>query len=150
MHSILAEHGPLHFDQIRILDFFILFPFRIGRMRFKSEHRRFRRLAEEYIGRKPYGELPDDRLLFERMEAFQVAALQSLRSRGYLNSPENSSSVSAAAPPPTALAKRIEFENNRDQSLLEALSALASKYELMGRDGLKDRSDLLDYRYDAV
>jgi hypothetical protein len=150
MHSILAEHRSLHFDQLRIMDFFLLFPFRVGRIRFKTQHRRFRRLAEEYLDRKPYGELPDDRLLFDRMEPFHVAALESLRSHGYLKPSDDLSLVSIAAPLPPGLTERIQSENKRDQSLLEMLSVLASEYELMGRDGLKDRSDLLDYRYDAV
>jgi hypothetical protein len=150
LRSILTDHKSLYFDQLRILDFFLLFPFRVDRIRFKAQHRRFRRLAKEYLDRKPYGELPDDRLLFDRMEPFQVAALQSLRSHGYLGTPDDQTLVTAGAPLPEGLIDRLESENKRDQSLLEMLAVLASEYELMGRDGLKDRSDLLDYRYDPI
>ena len=113
MHSILVEQKSLYFDQLRILDFFLLFPFRIGRIRFKTQHRRFRRLADEYLDRKPYGELPDDRLLFGRMEPFHVAALQSLRSHGYLEKSDDLMLVRVGAPPPAGLADRIQLENKK-------------------------------------
>ena len=79
IQKTILKRGALHFDQIRIIDFFLLFPFRIGKIRLKPEHRKFRRLATQYQVLKPYGELPDDRLIFDRMEPFQFAALQSLK-----------------------------------------------------------------------
>ena len=102
MHSILAEHSSLHYDQLRIMDFFLLFPFRVGRIRFKTQHRRLGD-SPKNGDFKPYGELPDDRLLFDRMEPFHAAALQSLRSHGYLRSSDDLSFVSVAAPPAPGL-----------------------------------------------
>jgi hypothetical protein len=51
---------------------------------------------------------------------------------------------------PPALAERIAALNEADAELLGALRVLATEYPLEGVDGLKHRTGLLEYRYDAA
>src|SRR5258708_39376761 len=78
LRPLLSKDRPIHRDHARILDFYQLFPYHIDAIRLTQLHQRFRRLASEYATRRPYGEQPDDRLLFNRIEPMHVAALDTL------------------------------------------------------------------------
>jgi hypothetical protein len=51
---------------------------------------------------------------------------------------------------PPALAKRTQKANEEEGDLMEALRAIAADYPLEGAGGVKERTGLLEYRYDAV
>jgi len=152
LFTITQQHGPLHRDQVRILDYYMLFPYRAGAIRMLQKHRRFKGLLARFETRKPYGEQPDDRTLFERMEPMQIAAFQTLAKRGLIDSGELAvGSVRVTdAPIPAELEERIAAANEQDAELIEFLSALVTDLPLAGSQGLKDRTGLLEYRYDAV
>jgi hypothetical protein len=140
---VIAQHGPLHKDHARILDFYQLFPFRIGEMRLMPKHRRFRKLAE---AARPYGEQPDSRSLFSRMEPIQTAALDTLAEQSIISPArwhfsEVSSSDGSIAP---ELVARLRELRTEDEELESFLHALASEYQLASTDGLKDRTGLLE------
>lgn len=144
--------GALDRDHVRILDFFLLFPFRIGRIRLKQEHRKYRGLSTEYSDRHPYGELPDDRIIFDRMRLVQEAALESMAIWNLID-PEKFEAGAVASTDAVIvpeLAQRVAQQNVRDRPLLDFLRVLATEYSLLGNDGLKHRTQLLEYRYDAI
>jgi len=149
---VIRACDRLEVNHVRILDFYIAFPFRISSIRVKSPHRRFKALGSRYSNTKPYGDTPDDRTLFARMAPIQETAMQSLAEHGYLLGPELDAGwfTPTDALPPAELADRIEEVNGRDQDLMEFVGVLATEYNLLGRDGLKDRTGLLEYRYDPV
>ncbi|RXH34393.1 ABC-three component system middle component 5 [Bradyrhizobium zhanjiangense] len=143
--SMLADHA-------RILDFYLLFPFKISGIRLIPQHRRFRAVAQHFENRRPYGDQPDDSLVFTRMKPLQVAALDTLAEKQLIDAPNWQQGIAlrtqhSIAPP---LAARVNRANKADAELMEVLTALATEYDLLGRDGLKDRTGLLEYRYDAV
>ena len=152
LRRLFPERAPLHRDHVRILDFYLLFPFRIGSIRFQRQDMHFRSLARRYEQSKPYGEQPEDRIIFNRMEPMQIAALETLSKRELIEPDEWK--VAAVAPTatlvPEQLAARIEELNAQEPDLISFLEVLASRYELLGSDGLKARTGLLEYRYDAV
>lgn len=152
LRPIIAEFGPLHRDHVRIIDFYQLFSHRIEGIRLKPSHRAYRRLAKTYEGRKPYGQQPDDRLLFNRMGPLQVTALDTLAAQELLD-PESwrrNEALATKKPVPEALAERIDEANEADEQLVSFLRILSSEYELTGPDGLKARSGLMEHRHDAV
>ena len=51
---------------------------------------------------------------------------------------------------PKELASRAARANEANQPLLEFLAVFASEYELMGENGIKARSGLMEFRYDAI
>src|SRR5262245_36699666 len=75
-------------DHFRILDFYLLFPFRSDAIRVFPRHRRFKKLARQYASVRPYGDLPEDRILFHRMTPIQGAALDTLAKKGLLDAAE--------------------------------------------------------------
>lgn len=152
LRPIIANSGPLHRDHVRIIDFYQLFPHRIDGIRLKPQHRRFRRLATAYQSKRPYGEQPDDSLLFDRMDGLQVTALDTLAAKDYIDQEKwkrGDVAITNKAPP-AALSERIDDANRIEAELESFLNVLASEYELTGPNGLKARTGLMEYRHDAV
>lgn len=141
-----------HFDMLRILDFYLLFPFRIQNMSLFSEDRAWRRISKAYEDWKPYGELPDDVSIFSRMEPFQRAAVTSLAKAGFmsLEAWQNNQIEFLEVELPANISVRCSELNGAMHDVIAILCAMRERYPLLGRNGLKDRSGLLEFRYDSV
>lgn len=152
LRQAVLMHGALPRDHVRVLDFYLMFPFRSNDVRVFPRHRKFKKLAQQYSNARPYGDLPGDRVLFRRMLPIQGAALDTLAQRGLLDAEQYKRGIieptNSALPEP--LQAQIEDTNQSQQDLIEFLTALATEYELLGANGLKDRSGLLDHAYDAA
>lgn len=144
--------GKTHIDMLRILDFYLLFPFRIQNMSFIASDRSWRQVSKSYESRKPYGELPDDVSIFSRMEPFQRAAASSLVEAQVLSADAwKSNQIEFLQKElPADLKKRCDELNDSMRDVIEILCALNERYPLLGRSGLKDRTGLLEFRYDSV
>jgi hypothetical protein len=151
LRRLMAADLPWHFDQLRICDFYLLFFFRLSDARLLRGHRWIKRHAIESASMR-YEAQPDDDLLFSRMEQFQRAALGTLVAKGFLQVDQARLQYvrEGDVPEPEELTQRIGALATKEQKKLEALSALVSDYSLLGPDGLKARTGLLEYRYDAV
>lgn len=142
----------IEFDKLRILDFYLLFPFRAAGIRFKQSDLKLRALAKQAEEQAGYSVLPSDRALFTRMEPAQVAASQTLANRGLVDGGRlrEGTIVFEPYPLPVDLQQRIEAANHEHAQLALRIVGPLNAYPLLGRDGLKDRTDLLEYRYDKV
>ena len=135
-----------------MLDFYLLFPFLIEDIRLAPKHRKYKKMAQNYERLKPYGEQPESRSLFDRMEPMQIAALETLASRNILEPKlfKESKVQLLLDAVPTELAARAAQANEADQSLIEFLAVFATEYEFLGDNGIKARSGLMEFRYDAI
>ncbi|MEM7290252.1 MAG: ABC-three component system middle component 5 [Pseudomonadota bacterium] len=149
---IMGRKGALPIDTARILDYYLLFPFRIQGFRFKPEHRSYRAMSKRYEARKPYGDFPGDRAVFARMEPIQNASFATAARKGILDADAwgRESVVFLAFALPPAFEQRIASLNDDQADIAEFLSTLTTDYAVMGKDGIKARSDLLEHRYDSV
>ena len=150
LRRMIGSDASWHFDKLRIIDFYLVFFFRLTEVRLLPKHRALKKLALEY-SRKHYEMQPDDHLLFSRMEVSQKAAITSLVSFGYFDNQqfEHELLVSTRLTEPDRLNKRIEEINANEERLIKALGEIAT-YETLGPDGLKARSGLIEHRYDKV
>jgi hypothetical protein len=148
----IAPLKPLLVDHVRILDFYLLFPFKISTIRLIQQHRKFRTLADEYASTQPYSNQPENVQVFNRMKPMQIAALETLAEKQIIDAAElkNGKVARTNLPLPVALYERVHTANATEGRLMEAIAALGSEYSLLGQNGLKDRTGLLEYRYDAV
>ena len=152
LHLACDINVRLPFDTLRILDFYLLFPFRLQAMRLFSNDMSWRSISKSYEDKVPYGSMPDDITLFSRMEPFQRAAATSLADSGHM--------VLAAwgmnevqfttRQLPTSVTERCAELNSEMESIVNILCHIKARYPLGGRDGLKDRTGLMEYRYDSV
>jgi len=152
LRSILPSDDHAHIDRVRILDFLLAFPFRLEFVRVFPKHRRLRNLAVKESGAIPYGEQPDDQTVLGRMKIMQTAALETLASAGFIDQGklEIGQVLFTDRPLPVELESRVEDTNKKHSHLIEFLTVLSREYELLGLDGLKARTKLMEYRYDAA
>jgi len=152
LRAAVPRGGVLHRDHFRILDFYLMFPSQMTRIRVQPKHRGLRNRAVANAGATPYEQQPDGRLLFNRMKAFQIVAIHGLATRGYVNLArlERNEVVTDDREIPAALRARIDQANLESTAVMEFLSALANEYELSGVGGLKDRTGLMEFRYDSI
>lgn len=152
LRQIIEQLGPFHRDLVRILDFYLLFPFRIGEIRLTPSHRRFRKLASVYDSAKSYGDQPEARTVFDRLEVIQGATLDTLASQGFIDADQLSIGLvqTTNASVGEEILERVRNANEREGDLIDFLGVLASEYELTGENGLKSRTGLMEHRYDAI
>jgi len=101
---------------------------------------------------KPYGDPPDDQVIFNRMDLMQEAALATLARRNLIRPDEwaNAQVHASDVPLPTELQTRIDIRNAEESDLISFLVVLATEYKLLGPNGLKARSGLLEFRHDPL
>jgi hypothetical protein len=152
LRTLFTSTSRLSRDHARILDFYLLFPFLIRAIRLAPKHQKYKRLAEKYALLKPYGEQPDGPTMLQRMDPMQAAALETLASQSYIDTEALQQDLVSATvrPVPPQIAERITILNEGQNDLIEFLSVLAAEYEILGENGLKARTGLMEHRYDAV
>lgn len=152
LNAVVGGINNLHFDHFRILDYFLANPFRLKIMSFKSEHRPFRKVANKYSKNTPYSHMPDDFILFEYMRTSQIAAISSLSRNKYLDEALLDVDIIAFSnlSIPDGIESLLSNQNDIESDLCEVLISLASEYDLLGPDGLKKRTGLLEYRNDFI
>lgn len=150
--TLLTEDDKIPISTFRILDFYFIFPFLMREIRLKKEHGWIRSFSKSHESDRPYAKLPDGPLLFENMKIFQLAALQTLAMK-QLFEIESLEKGYVAIVDTEGLREDFygiisKLENFSGQ--LETLNALLREYDAFGSDGLKARTGLMEYRYDAV
>lgn len=148
---ILGRLKKIEIEKARIVDFYLLFPFRLSDVTFKRGDLRFRKLAQAYDNRRGYAIQPAPRGLFTSMRPVYDAAIQTMSGEGYLDESDFKTGLltSTNKPIPEEIAARVSADNDREYDLLECLEALL-EYNLLGPGGLKDRSGLMEHRNDAA
>lgn len=143
---------PIESDKFRILDFYIAFPFRLEKFTFQQRHISLKKVGKAYASAQPYGGIPEDYALFLRMKPVQVLALDTLAIHEMIDpdSYRDGTIMIGAEPLPPKLAARASSFVIDNGALAAVLRTLASEYPLLGADGLKRRSSLMEFKYDAA
>lgn len=151
LRRLMSKDKPLHYDQLRIADFYLLFFFRLQDVRLTNTHRSIKKLARE-LSVYRYENQPDDQLVFSRMAPIQRAAMDTLIANKFFDAEsfKRSFVVETDLREPAALLARIDEVNEREVNIMKSIRSLLNDYVLLGPNGLKDRTGLLEFRYDAV
>lgn len=139
-----------HIELIRILDFFVLFPYTVASMSLPRELSDAKKIFKEI--EQPYENLPTpSRLMFE-LSAIQDQALKSLMAKGIVDNAELSAGFFSVRKTivPVEITKLITESTFRKAEWYKTLLGRIAKLPLKGKGGLKDRSGLMEYRYDTV
>jgi hypothetical protein len=137
-------------DGFRIGDFYILFPGLIVQMKLPRDLLKWRSYFSGV--RNPYHFSGDQKLVFERMRAFQLMGLRALAHNGVIDEArlQNGTIVKGRGTWPETLSGVVKTANEREPDLVNFLRDLFMKIPFRGGDGLKARSGLLEYKYDNV
>ncbi|WP_343660179.1 ABC-three component system middle component 5 [Chryseobacterium sp.] len=148
------ENGSkIEIERIRIWDFYLLFPSKIHEIRLKQTESDIRKLRKEFIkdSNNPYEKIYENRKVFEKIKPYQLAAINCIASYGIIDkSSINQQRVKI-------LNKEIltEFVNNFDEltpkekNVIALMTSHFNQISLFGTDGLKNRTSLMESRYDA-
>jgi hypothetical protein len=142
----------LEWDKYRILDFYLVFPFRSVDFKFRRGQLGLRKVAKAYEDLRPYGTLPDDQDLMIRMAPIQGLAVQALVSKGILDHDLFKRDILApgSISPAEQLTARAHAKNEEEADLIGMLREICLTNPVLGPDGVKSRSGLLEYRNDPV
>lgn len=151
LRRLMSQDAPLHYDQLRIADFYLLFFFRLQDVRLSNAHRAIKKFARELSAQR-YENQPDDQLLFSRMEPIQRAAIDTLIANNFFDAElfKKDFVVETNLVESDALSKRVDEINEQEARIMNALRSLLIDYDLLGPNGLKARTGLLEFRYDAI
>lgn len=145
----LQNLDQFEFIRLRIYDLLFLFPHLaedISYPRVKGVAK-LKRLAADMPA--PYEKLPDRKRLFSEMGDYHIQALQILIAKGIFQESEGMLKLSEAfySEPINQL---LEQGNEKDNSFFCNLAEILNGVDVAGEAGLKKRTGLMEYRYDAV
>ena len=148
----MDEPHPMEIDRVRIWDFYMLYPVQLNHVKVKLEEKEIRE-ARKLLKLKEtsYDYKGDVRKLFEWIKPFQVSALGCLVSCGILNVNEFEAGRVQVANRGrlSAFVEKAGSISVRESNLLNFISFFFSGMSLTGVYGMKDRTKLLESKYDA-
>ncbi|NTF08897.1 hypothetical protein G6L37_22465 [Agrobacterium rubi] len=146
-----TDAAEIEVDKLRILDYYVLFPWRAASIRLNKRDVSMRKTARSLEARRDYATLPTGDALLERMRPSQTAALQTMAQDGFVTTDALRNGIVRfrEASLPGELDERLRQKNDADGDVLSIVDVL-SGYPLLGPDGLKARTGLLEHRYDKI
>lgn len=148
--AVTNIHRVLDFPKFRILDYYLCFPAEVAAIQLPQEHSEIRKAAR--AAKNPYRGPVGGERTFRELEPIQSAAARLLALTGTLSPTELESGriVRTGSPLPDVLAKSVkQSSGNFDEIQSYVLSRLA-EFPLQGVGGLKQRTGLMEYRYDTT
>ena len=111
-----------------------------------------KKVCSTYLDRRPYSIHPSAQLIFGRMAVYQISAMSTLAVKGilsqeHLQQSQISFDLSFAS---EELLQQCSLKNLAEKDLVEVFTTLDVDYHLLGKDGLKHRTSLMEYRNDPV
>jgi hypothetical protein len=146
--EIKSDH-ELKWDTYRILDLYYLFPHLLVDARLPQamtkRKREFSKLASMYT------RVPSPRMFIQQMRGIHESVGRSLAAKGFIEPSEYDSGIlrRTDAPIPAELADSFANATD-DKTLVEMLANELAVIPLSGANGLKERTGLLEHRYDAA
>lgn len=136
--------------KLRILDFFLCFPAEIKRVRLPVTHREGRQISRNTAN--PYRGPTNMNQAFHNMEHIQLAAYRTLAASGLIVANELESGLirRTQAEVPTELQDMLVKAEQNSEPVFTYLVDKFGQIELLGVDGLKHRTGLMEHRYDVV
>lgn len=146
--AILSELDSIEIDKARIIDFYLVFPSAMHSVRFPNSLRSGRKIADIY--RNPYRDAINPPITFRSLADIQAAAVKCIAGSGLieLENLKHSFLRRTEITVSDALRREIDEYKSQHMQLTEFLFKSLSSVPLLGQDGLKHRTSLMEYRYD--
>lgn len=145
-----AEDVPYEIDKIRIIDFYLSSPGALRCFKFPAELRKYKKIFSDKVN--DYNNIPNQRSLFFEMQHIQRAVFDMMLSIEIIDSDEfKRGKIYLLRERVTDdLANILEHGSSIDHDIKDFSINNLSGLKLFGPGGLKDRSGLMEYRYDVV
>ena len=139
-------------ERLRIWDYYLLFPIEMQRIKFSSNEKDIKENIKTFITKNrkenSYEIIFDSRKMFEKIKPYQMAALKSLASYGIINI--DYITTGYVTPISTEIIEKHspQFEP-LSISEQNAIKLLTSHYYLMSLNMMKEKTNLIENKYDA-
>jgi hypothetical protein len=150
LQLLVYHETEYELDALRILDFFLVFPEELISVRLPRDAQPWRLRVK--TPKNPYWFDGDRLLTFAQMKVIQDTALSLLSAKGLIDPAtlrEGRVSLLPTRVPPD-LEEVLRKKNADNATLVTFLVSVLGKLPVRGRDGLKDRSKLMEFRYDTA
>lgn len=139
------EETEIELDKLRIWDFYLTFPNEARQITFPRDLSELKKIFKNKPD-NPYEDLIDPRRIAERMKAYQLSALRYLASYGLIDSTLLAKSIIKRTDKvlPSELQEKLALTNNEKENIIK----LVKGFNFLALRGLKERTGLLEFRYD--
>lgn len=145
-----AKRSILEIDKLRILDFYLVFPSEMLEIKSFRGFKRYETLLENE--KNTYERILDRKRVFFKMENIQLSAMRALVSYGLFDAEEFKAGkiLRTGKSLPDNLLHKIDEANTKDKELLSLIVDRLAAMDLYGHLGLKERTNLIEFKYDAI
>ncbi len=137
-------------DLIKLLDFYVLFPHALKPLSLPKGNSRVKNNFKAI--KEPYENLPSPSHLMFQLSLIQDQAIKSLLAKGILDQGAHSSGYILLKDETLSDSIKELIDNSpfRKMQWYQDLTSTIAKITFKGKRGLKNRSGLMEYRYDDV
>lgn len=152
--SKIEKRKKIEVDKIRIWDYYLLFPNEIFKIKTKKNESDFRKILKSLTVSKnnPYQQIFDERKTLEKIKPYQLSALNCLASYNIIDKDiflkENQIKINSQELL-EAYAKSVGDLSSREKNIITIVTSNFYDISLFGKNGLKDRSNLIESKYDG-
>lgn len=142
-----SEITEMEWDRLRLLDFYVMFPHLIAAIRLPRELRSSRAMLKLSL---PYESYPEPTRLFLQLSVIQDTSVRLLAAGGLIH-PESLEMGNVAATDNDLRGQLDELGKSlsyRDSEWYSVLIKRIGKLPLNGKNGLKERTGLMEFRHD--
>jgi hypothetical protein len=150
MLCIVRLLPSVELDKARLLDFYLLFPSAISKIRLPKTHSSGRQLAK--LLANVYRDPINPSATFRELSYIQEAAFKCMVASGFVDakSYESGVMVRTELPLPDSMLETTSAYITDNSELTDFVLGELATIPLKGLDGLKDRTGLMEYRYDIA
>lgn len=138
------KHDPVLWDHLKLLDFYLVFPHLLSAVRLPHGMKK-----QVRWGTNPYEEVINPQRLMFELGSIQEQTARSLVAKGILDR-DAFVAGKASLLRPEVLASVHSDTDFRSTDWYRLITDQLATMRLDGRDGLKARTGLMEFRYDAV
>lgn len=143
------KHDEVELERLRIWDFYLTFPRETQKIRFPQDLSELKKVFKRKDD-NPYEDLLDSKKIIERMKSFQLTALKYLASYDFIDKESFSKGVVRKTNKELPVDLKNELNNftTEKQNIIKLVLGFWD-LPLYGSHGLKARTGLIDFKYDA-
>jgi len=144
-----VKMSKVEVDRMRIWDFYFVFPQEVKHITIPRDLWSFKKVFENNTN--PYENLANPQRIFDRMKPFQLAAFNYLAAYGFIESKQLAKGIIERTDKtiPEELLVKMNKLSDQQNHVIGLISSPLNDISLYGAGGLKDRTKLLDFKYDA-
>jgi hypothetical protein len=144
----VMKQRTIELDRLRIWDFYLTFPNEARNICFPKDLSELKKIFK-HKEKNPYEDLIDAKKIIERMKPYQIMSLHCIASYGLIDAKLLSKNVIMRTEKELPQKLLAKFENLSDEksNIIKLVIGFAG-WPLYGKNGLKDKTKLIEFKYD--